>query len=91
MLSVSVTLKAVYGWRSGEENGEGVIREAENIGKIPRKTLPDREEKWFELYSVLFTYNKQIHFGDFCFKLFIGLVNILINKQNHSTLSSNPN
>lgn len=26
MLSVSATPKAVYGWRSGNENGEGIIK-----------------------------------------------------------------
>lgn len=45
MLRVSVTPKAVYSWGSGEVNGVGVVRETENIGKIPRKNLLYREEK----------------------------------------------
>lgn len=46
MLSVNVTLETEYGWRSGNENGEGIMKTvAQNISKIPRKSLPYREEK----------------------------------------------
>lgn len=86
MLSVSVTLKAVYGWRSGKENGDGVVREIS--GKFPGKPCP--AEKKNDLgFNTYFTFNKQLHFVGFCLKQFLELVNILIVKQNHRTLSGN--